>query len=470
MNSKKALIEIVQKILQHVDEGIHIVNVQGNTMYYNNAMAELEGLKSKDVLGKNLLEIFPSLNTKTSTLLQVLKTEEMITDKVQTYMNNKGKEIITINTTMPLYSGNEQIGALEIAKNITSIKSLTDEVSRLKQELVGPLSKEKTFIKKYTFDDLIGKSEVFLKAIEIARRASMSSSSVLIYGETGTGKELFAQSIHNYGNRKSRPFIAQNCAALPETLLEGILFGTSKGGFTGAIDRPGIFEQASGGTILLDEINSMGLQLQAKILRVLQEGYIRRVGGTKDIAVDLRIIATTNEEPLSSIKSGKIRKDLYYRLNVVNITLPTLVERRDDILVLVDHFINKYNIRLQKKVWMLSDVMKKRFLSYSWLGNVRELENLIEGAMNLVQEEHVLQEEHFPDYLSFEEDNSYTINLTNVGNGAIDLQVFLENIEIKHIKGALDTYKGNISKASEHLGLKRQTLQHKIKKFNLNKG
>ena len=171
---------------------------------------------------------------------------------------------------------------------------------------------------------MVGENPLFTAAVEKARKAASNNASVFIYGETGTGKELFAQSIHYASSRKDKPFIGQNCAALPQALLEGILFGTSKGGFTGAVDRAGLFEQAKGGTLLLDEISAMPYELQSKLLRVLQEDYIRRVGGTQDIPVDTRIIATVNEDPLKLIGEGKLRKDLYYRLNVVNLSIPPL--------------------------------------------------------------------------------------------------------------------------------------------------
>ncbi len=469
MKSKKKLMLILQKILQSIDEGIHVVDNEGKTILYNESMAELEGMEIEDVMGKTLLEVFPSLNFDTSTLLKVLEKEEAIVNQCQTYLNNKGHKITTINTTIPLYDENEKIGALEISKNITKIKNLSDEIIRLQQQLNTTTPLQKKEIKNYTFDNLKGKSSSFIKAINNSRRAAATSSSVLLYGETGTGKELFAQSIHYHSQRKNRPFIAQNCAALPESLLEGILFGTTKGGFTGAIDRPGLFEQANEGTILLDEINSMGMDLQAKLLRVLQEGYVRRVGGLKDIPIDVRIIATTNEDPLEAISVGRIRKDLYYRLNVVSITIPSLKERQEDILLLSDYFINHFNEKLKKEVWMISSDIGKHFLSYHWPGNVRELKNVIEGAMNMIQDEHILKEEHFPEYLFKNEkkESSEVIFNYEILKEQKALNEVLDEIEREYIVKTMDRHKGNISKAALELGLKRQTLQHKLKRLNL---
>ena len=241
-------------------------------------------------------------------MIKVLHTGESILNSTQTYLNFKGQRITTINSTIPLYNKDEIIGALEISNNITHIKNLSDQLIELQSELKFRKSPSKNKIKRYNFHDIIGVSEPIEMAKKIAKKASNSISSVLIYGDTGTGKELFAQSIHYGGIRANKPFLAQNCAAIPESLLEGILFGTDKGGFTGAVEREGIFEQANGGTLMLDEINSMSLPLQAKLLRVLQEGYIRRVGGSKDIPIDVRIIATTNEPPLESLKKEPLEK------------------------------------------------------------------------------------------------------------------------------------------------------------------
>ncbi len=226
-----------------------------------------------------------------------------------------------------------------------------------------------------------------------------STSSVLVYGETGTGKELYVQSIHNYSSRFNKPFIAQNCAALPENLFESILFGTVKGAFTGAVDKPGLFEQAHGGTLFLDEINSMPINLQTKLLRVLQDGVIRRVGDSRDRKIDVRIIAAMNVEPLKAVENGQIREDLFYRLNVVNIKLVPLRDRLEDIPLYVEHFIDKYNKELNKNVKGISSKVKELFMSYNWPGNVRELQHIIEAAINIVDNEYI-ELDNLPIYLS----------------------------------------------------------------------
>lgn len=320
-------------------------------------------------------------------------------------------------------------------------------------------------IKKYTFENIYGKDLEFSASLSIARKAAKTTASVFIYGETGTGKELIAQSIHYEGPRKAMPFLAQNCAALPESLLEGILFGTSKGGFTGAIDRPGLFEQANGGTLLLDEINSMPYELQAKLLRVLQEGYIRRVGGMKDIPIDVRIIATTNEQPSLLVDKGILRKDLYYRLNIIPINVPPLRARKVDIVPLSERFIKKYNEIYEKEVWLISDKAKEKLINYSWPGNVRELENTIMAALSMIDDEHVINENNI---LLPETDNSFVgATAKQIDISKKNLNQILEEIEMSLIMDSLKRNSLNISKAANELGIKRQTLQHKIKKYKI---
>ncbi|MDX5709150.1 sigma 54-interacting transcriptional regulator, partial [Clostridioides difficile] len=311
-------------------EGVHFVNKDGKTIIYNNSVQKMEKMNRHDILTNSFFDIVNKMKINRSTLLEVLEKREVIKDNIQKYLDKNGKEITAINTTIPIDIKGEFVGALEISKNMTTIENLLNR--NYKKNLVNKVSSRQK--KGYEFDDILGESNLIKEAIAKSKKACKSDASVFIYGETGTGKELFSQSIHYGSNRRNYPFIAQNCAALPESLFEGILFGTSKGGFTGAIDRPGLFEQANKGTLLLDEINSMPIMLQAKLLRVLQEGYVRRVGGTKDIPIDVRIIATTNESPKVILNEHKMRKDLYYRLNIIHIKIPPLRDRKEDIPLL----------------------------------------------------------------------------------------------------------------------------------------
>lgn len=461
---KKTIKDLVfESIVDYGLIGIHAVDTELKTLIYNDTMSQIEGMDPKKIMGKNIFVNYTNLTTRDSTFYRVIKNKEIIERKTQTYKNLNGEYITTINSTLPLYENGEIVGAVELANNITDVKELSDMYVDLKIEY------EKIHLKDnnkngYGFDDLIGDSKSFTDMIEIAKRASKVDSSVLIYGETGTGKELVAQSIHYDGKRRNEPFIAQNCAAIPDTLLESILFGTEEGSFTGALSTKGIFEQANGGTLLLDEINSMSTDLQAKLLRVLQENYIRRIGGTEDIPIDVRIIATTNQDPTESIEQGIIRKDLYYRLGVITITIPQLVDRRSDILLLTDYFIDKYNSKLNMNIKGLDDNMKEIFLNYSWPGNVRELENAIEAGLNLVPvNKSYLSEKDFITTFLFDDSNKFENTLSE----DITMPKYLENVEKKIIKDYLEKYSGNITKTAEKLGISRQSLQYKLKKLKL---
>ncbi|ADL08241.1 sigma-54 interaction domain-containing protein [Thermosediminibacter oceani] len=470
--SAEFLNEFYDEILNSLDVGIHIVDREGNTVFYNAAMGRLERLDPDAVIGKKLLEVFPSLNRETSTLFRVLKTGEAIVDRVQTYFNYRGQRITTINTTLPLKKGNKIMGAVEIAKDITKLREMAEKVVFLQDSTKIKVSREMPHpFTRFTFEDIIGESPAITKAIHMARKASMTSSSVLIFGETGTGKELFAHSIHNASPRKGRPFIAQNCAALPESLLEGILFGTVKGSFTGAVDRPGLFEQAHGGTLLLDEINSMGINLQAKLLRVLQEGCVRRIGDTRTIPVNVRIIATTNEDPLQAVEKGILRKDLFFRLGVVCVKIPPLRERKEDIILLTRHFIDKFNKKLNRNVIDISPAVKRIFMEYNWPGNVRELENVIEGSMNMIGDESLIEEEHLPfyitDYLNRKSEKTGADLLAFMELENYSLDEILSKIEKEIIKRTIKECNGNVTKAADRLKVKRQTLQYRMRRLNM---
>ena len=238
---------------------------------------------------------------------------------------------------------------------------------------------------QYTFKNVKGNNPEFRRCINTAQMAANSPSPIMLYGETGTGKELFAQSIHNVSVRRKAGYIPVNCSAIPENLLEGILFGTTRGAFTGALDKPGLFEMANGGTLLLDEINSMPIGLQGKILRVLQEKKVRRVGSLKEIDIDAKIISSINIQPHQAIENNTLRADLFYRLGVVFIGIPPLVERKDDISLLVQFFVEKCSDTLGVRQHRLSKQVMDMFFTYQWPGNVRELEHIIEGAMNVAK-------------------------------------------------------------------------------------
>lgn len=465
--NERLILASMQKILHDIEEGIHIVDAEGVTCVYNKAMEKIEGLGRAQTIGKHLLDVFPSWTIENSTLLTVLKTGKPLQMQKQSYMNLKGQKISTINTTYPIMLNDELIGAVEISTNTTNVENMSSTILELQQKLINPIKNQSVGVNKYTFDSLIGQDKVFLNAIKLAKTACKSSSSVMIFGETGTGKELFAQSIHNESDRKHEPFIAQNCAALPENLLEGILFGTSKGGFTGAVDRPGLFEQASGGTLFLDEINSMDPSLQVKLLRVLQESYVRRVGGLKDIPIDVRIIAASNESPQKLLESSMFRNDLFYRINVVTINIPPLRGRMSDIKLLATYFIDEFNEKLSKDVWMINEDLMDSFEDYHWNGNIRELRNFIETSMNLVGDEHVLSKEHLPSYYEELLSSKKAKDLNLPIDLSAGLNDYLEKLERQLIEKTYHDNNMNVSKTAQVLKLSRQNLQYKLKKYKV---
>lgn len=461
--------QIIEALIELIDEGVYIVDSEGIGIYYNKAMASMEKVNMDDILGKKFHEAFPDFHMGESTMFKALTKKEATLKKQQTYKNLYGKEITTINSTIPIVADGEAVAAVEVAKDITDIRTMADKLMRLQEDTIeknGAAEPTNELlaggIKRYTFDDIFGENPKFKAAVERAKKAAGNDASVFIYGETGTGKELFAQSIHYAGLRKDKPFLAQNCAAIPESLLEGILFGTTKGSFTGAIDRAGLFEQANGGTLLLDEISAMPYELQSKLLRVLQENYVRRVGGNKDIPIKVRIIATVNEPPETLIEQGKLRKDLYYRLNVINISIPALRERLDDIQLLAERFLEKHNKRFEKELWMVSDDAVKRLRKYDYPGNVRELENIIEQTVSMAEKEHVLTER----LLSMPETGKRAVPNEIDYDAELPLNEYIDTIEEKIIKAAMVEADGNITKAAEALQIKRQTLQHKLKKYH----
>lgn len=452
---------IYSQLLDAIDVGIHVINEEGKSVIYNKKMSEIEGMEKKDVLNKDIMEIFLFRTEEESRLLQALRKGVVRKNSKQTYFTFKGQEITTINDTFPLTHEGRIIGAVEMAKDITKIERLTR---------VSALEKPEA---KYTFDQIIGDSRAITDVIEGAKKATRTSSSVLIIGETGTGKELFAQSIHNGSERASKPFISQNCAALPGTLIEGILFGTVKGAFTGATEHPGLFEQANGGTLMLDEINSLSAPLQAKLLRAIQEKTIRRIGDTKDKPIDVRIIATLNEDPLKAIEKNNLREDLYYRLSVVSIIVPPLRERKEDIPVLVSHFIEKYNERFQLNVPAISEGVLNLFFDYDWPGNIRELEHMIEGAMNLIHYDEEIDYTHLPTHVRTKFPLYETLEQPPMLAGLTEpttlkpLQSFMEEAEMLYIGQVLKYNDGNITKTAKKLGLSRQSLQYRMKKYGM---
>ena len=321
------------------------------------------------------------------------------------------------------------------------------------------------------FSTMIGKTAVIKKILEEIRTVAKSNATVLLFGETGTGKELLAHELHKESQRKDKPFIAVNCAAIPETLLESELFGHEKGSFTGAYERRiGKFEAANGGIVFLDEIGSLPLSLQAKILRVLQNKVISRIGSTESIELDVRIVSATNTDLRKAIEKKLFREDLFYRLNVVPIHVPPLRERREDIPLLLDHFLKKFSSEYTKKTKGFKDDALALLISYDWPGNIRELENLIERLVALEKGEYIIKE-HLPKEISLRERKEKIFTMYKGPGERKTLETKGETLktqEKESVLKALQEAEGNQSKAAEILGIHRNTLRKKLKLYNIN--
>ena len=332
--------------------------------------------------------------------------------------------------------------------------SLRKEVSQFRSQLS----------KKYGFTNIIGKSDEMLKIGEIVKKVARSdATTIFLQGESGTGKDLVAKVIHYESGRADRPFMDINCTALPETLIESELFGFEKGAFTDAKQmKKGLFELADGGTVFLDEIADMKLSTQAKLLKVIENKTFKRIGGVKDISVDLRIVAATNKNMAEEVKNDNFREDLYYRLKVIPVMLPALRERRDDILLLAKYFVEEFNREFKKSVKGISKETAKAFVNYHWPGNVRELRNVIERAMILENEDYILPE-HLPvEILSFDAKHlGAEAAPVSIPPGGLDI----EEVERELIRQALDLAKWNQTRAARLLNLTRDALRYRMQKF-----
>lgn len=467
-------------MLCHFDQGVLMTDDQGIMVFYNDVQATIDKLDPSEVLGKKITDVY-KYNNDSSTCMRVLKHGRPIINYALSYRSRNANVGNTIHSVFPLFKDHKIIGTICFVKDYNILeRSIPSFLSPKNNDLFA----EGT---QFTFASIIGSDPVFLAAVKTARMAGNSPSPVMLYGETGTGKELFAQAIHNFYYSKQEQYMDINCAAIPETLIEGMLFGTSKGAYTGAVDRPGLFEQANGGTIFLDEINSMPLPLQGKLLRVLQDKKLRRVGSLKTIHLDVKIISSLNRPPKELVRSGEFRMDLFYRLAVIFIKIPALRERLLDIEELGRHFLQKYNRILGRKIGHISPEVIDFFWKYSWPGNVREMEHVIESAVNMTgEDEKILKLEHcyFADLLGKdikeEEplDRAYEpgkplnpIKHSRPANESPSAGLAFSDAKIQfektRIMKAIESSRGNVSKAAVLLGISRQLLGYKLKKHGL---
>lgn len=464
--------------LSKLPGAIYVYNEKKELLFMNQAAELLDGFTLEEGKGKLIFELYDYIHgdRKFSPVLLTLETEQPLSFHEHSYYSN-GKERTQVCNTAPLYAQGKLAGAFQIQEDHSSFKAMGKEKNPVQYEVVyqnANTSEEKTCI------NLVGHSRVFMACKDIARRAAKTDSSVMLVGSTGSGKEVFARAIHDCSRRSQGPFLALNCAAIPESLFEGILFGTTKGVYTGATEKAGLFAQADGGTIFLDEINSMPLPCQAKILRVLEEKKVMKLGSDREQDIDVRIVSSTNEMPQEAIANGHIREDLFYRLSVVQLVIPLLKDRREDIPQLVRYFIDKYNIQLQKNVKGVTDEVMGYFMNFSWPGNVRQLKSCIESAMIFVDDQGWISFSELPQYVLADGDQDQgrspqkradkAKEKNETGEPAPSYLQFKDLVwqeEKNKIVEALQQAKGNISQAAKLLGISKQLLCYRMKKYQL---
>lgn len=459
IRERKELLEIKEVkeqlsiILNTAHEGIQMVDKNGIIKYVNQGYTRITGIPASKRIGASVFEVSPD-----GALAEVLRTGKPCMGK-----RNKavGSNAEVISNASPIIINGEMTGAVVVFQDITEVLRLTEELQRstsvingLKDEII------KLSEGRRRFEDIVCASGKMKNVINLAKKAAREDSTILITGESGTGKEIFANAIHSESPRNGKPFIKVNCAAIPENLLESELFGYEAGAFTGASKlKLGKFELANGGTIFLDEIGDMSPILQAKLLRVIQEREIERIGGSKPIKIDVRIISATNRDLLALISSGAFREDLYFRLNVIEIHIPPLRERREDIPVLTREYIEHFNRKFHKHIKGVTEKAQELLLSYDWPGNVRELMNILERTILMSQGEWITDDLLRPYF-----------DQVKIKSNVKDTIVPLEEMEKDLIKRALKEFGNSVEgkrKAAEALKISLATLYNKIKKYGI---
>ncbi len=434
-------------IVESMSDGLLTIDSKGYVTYINEIGAEILNVDRKMAVGRHV----SALVDFKPVILDVLETGKGYIDKEFIITNKYGAKMHFIKTAVPIRDASGNItGVVDTFRKIKRVQKMVNE-------MVGAHA-------NFTFADIVGNSERLKESVRLAKIAAKSSSNVLVQGESGTGKELFAHAIHNASSRKDQPFITVNCAAIPRELIESELFGYEGGAFTGALKngRPGKFELANGGTIFLDEIGDMPLDMQSKLLRVLQEKKITRIGGSNVFDIDVRIIAATNKNLLQSCEQGNFRRDLYYRLNVLNINIPPLRERKGDIEELAIYLMKKINRRLDKNVEEISGAAMVYLTNYNWPGNVRELENTIERAINICRTRKIDVNDLPAGILRNSEETE-----SREEDRGVPVIESIDEMEKRAIKKALEVMNGNISQTASVLKVSRNTLYNKIRKYGL---
>lgn len=450
--SEKNENEILETIFEIAYDGLIVIDPDGYITMISNAYKKFLGVEDKNVIGQHVTDIIE--NTR------MHKVAESGVAEIADLHKINGKYMIA--TRIPVFKDGvvTSVVGKVVFRDIEEFDDLYKKIGKIEQQLKNYKDELSQVNRaKYKFSDILGRSSEIKKAVNIGKKAAYTNSNVLILGESGTGKELFSHSIHNSSARRSKPFIKVNCAAIPDELLESELFGYEQGAFTGAKKggKIGKFEVADQGTIFLDEIGDMPMHMQAKLLRVIQEREIERIGSNTTKNIDVRIIAATNRNIEQMIEDKKFRLDLYYRLNVVTINIPSLKERPDDIDILCRNFIDKFRSRYLKRVDSIDENAITKLKKYNWPGNIRELENMIERAINIMDDSTIIKSRHLPVDISgrYEVEDIKTLRVT------------MDDYERKFLIKCMEAVNFNKSRAAKLLGISRTALYEKLDKYEL---
>lgn len=447
---------MLEAVLLATQDAISVVNEKGEHILINPAYTKITGLEYNEVIGKDALY---DIEEGESLHLKVLRTKKSV-ENTKLKIRPSGKTVVA--QAAPIIVNGIMKGSVAVLHDISGIKDLTDKLNKAEQKL-----RELSY--KYKPEDIIGESDAIVEVKKMIEKAAKVPATVLLRGESGTGKELFANSIHAQSKRANNNFVRVNCAALSDSLLESELFGYEEGSFTGALKggKKGLFEEADKGTIFLDEISEISMNTQAKLLRVLQEKEIMRVGSNVPISIDARVIAATNVDLVKAVKEGKFREDLFYRLNILPIVLPPLRERKEDIPLLIKNFIVKFNDEYGRHIMDISDDALYILTNYDWPGNVRELENIVgRSIINMNINERVINTEHLPHLFHSKKQHSDNCvvkkeeNLTKLSN-------VVDKAESEYIQSAYNKLNKNKTETAKVLGISLRSLYYKMEKYGI---
>ncbi len=457
LTNLKEVKSMLGAVFYATQDAISVVNKEGLGIMINPAYTKITGLSEKDIIGKPATV---DIAEGESVHMQVLATKKPVKGSLLKVGPNK-KEVLV--NAAPIIVDGELKGSVGVLHDITEMNKLSEELKQAKQ-IIRKLEA------KYTFDDIAGNEDSIVDAIEKAKKAAFTPATVFLVGESGTGKEIFAHAIHNASDRKYNQFVRVNCAAIAQSILESELFGYEEGAFTGAKKggKKGLFEEANRGTIFLDEISEISVETQAKLLRVLQEKEVVRVGGTKSINIDVRIIAATNANIEESVKQGKFRKDLYYRINMFPIKIPSLRDRKGDIELLARLFIKKFNQEYGRNIEGIKDDAIKALIEYDWPGNVRELENIIGRAIISMRiNEKIIEKKHMPKFSFREQSDKLPIDGDLYDLESMTLEELTRSLEKTYIIQVLKEHNNNKTKTAKVLGISLRNLYYKIEKYGI---